>query len=90
MHDCPRCGQPCTCSGDIDDTYVLKESWVLLHCQCECEDFDEDEEHYDWWDNGHFHVDTITKQVWGLHPDPPTDTNVHIGGMGESFSEGDG
>lgn len=42
MHDCPRCGQACTCSGDIDDTYVLTEAWVFMNCKCECEDEDFD------------------------------------------------
>jgi hypothetical protein len=42
MHDCPRCGQACTCSGDIDDTYVLTKAWVLMNCRCDCEDIDVD------------------------------------------------
>ena len=47
MHDCPRCGQACCCSGDIDDAYVLTEAWAYLNCKCDCEDdfYNDDDPH---------------------------------------------
>lgn len=38
MHDCPRCGQACDCSGDIDDIYAMTSEWALLNCKCDCDD----------------------------------------------------
>lgn len=32
MHECPRCGQGCNCSGDIDDSYVMTTDWVYANC----------------------------------------------------------
>ena len=38
MHDCPRCGQACYCSGDIDDI-PMPEPPHCRHCP---EDDDDD------------------------------------------------
>lgn len=50
MHECPRCGQACDCSGDWDDCEVMSLSWVVANCQCDCDemDDDEDDEPYEW------------------------------------------
>lgn len=50
MHECPECGQACTCSGDIEDHETGDE--FVGECDHDCE---EDEDHaYDshpegWW-----------------------------------------
>jgi hypothetical protein len=54
MHECPRCGESCDCSGDIDDASVMKEDWVFTHCSCDCEhmrDDDDWDEHEDYGDD---------------------------------------
>ena len=43
MHECPRCGQACYCSGDIDDCPVYTEEWVAENCNCSCEQEGEDD-----------------------------------------------
>ena len=59
MHDCPRCGQACYCSGDIDDI-PMPEPPHCRHCP------EEDEPDYDapkpltplenWQQNDEHHV----------------------------------
>lgn len=46
MHNCPRCGMECDCSGDWDDIHVMKESWVIKNCTCECEEMNQDDDDY--------------------------------------------
>lgn len=32
MHECPKCGQPCDCKGDIDDIVGPRDSRVRCKC----------------------------------------------------------
>lgn len=44
MHECPRCGLTCDCSGDWDDFEVMTPEWVFMNCQCDCEGMDYEED----------------------------------------------
>lgn len=49
MHNCPRCGQECDCSGDIDDIHVMTEEWTFMNCTCD--DFNRDRDDWEWNDD---------------------------------------